>query len=206
MTIFVINIGNLDYGQYTLPLIKKLCDYNNINLFVLENDIEQNIYNLHPSWLKLFAHDLIDDDFIISWDLDLLPLKMYDIKSIFNKEKLNLTIDTGILHGLSYFNNNFKYNCGFIGIPKSQSNTMKDIYYKYGKSASYPSYEQYYVNDYIAENNIDINIIDNKYNFLYNNSVKIDEIYNHHFTFEANHDTKFGLIKQAYDEYIRNKK
>jgi hypothetical protein len=202
MTIFVINVGNVDYGKYSIPLIQKLCDYNNVNLFILNNDTFLNKYNLHPSWLKLFCHNLIDDDFIITWDLDLIPLKMYDIKNIFDLNKINLSYDTGVLHNLSFFNEKFKYNCGLIGIPKVYKDTLNNIYEINGKNPTYPSYEQYYVNDYIYDNKIDINVLDNKYNFLYNNKIKIDEIYNHHFTWNISHNEKINEIKKIYDEHF----
>ena len=93
MTIFLINIGNTVYDKYTLPLIEKLCDFNNINLFILEQNISQNIYGLHPSWLKLFCHRLVNDDFILCWDLDLVPTKLYNLEKMFNKELLNMKLE-----------------------------------------------------------------------------------------------------------------
>ena len=94
MTIFVINIGNPGYSQYTLPLIEKLCKFNNVNLYVLDKDIPQNTNKLHSSWLKLFCHDLIDDDFIVCWDLDLVPTKLYNMKNLFVYDKINFCHDT----------------------------------------------------------------------------------------------------------------
>lgn len=201
MTVFVINIGDLEYGKYSIPLIKKLCDYNNINLFVLENNIKENIYNHHPSWLKLFCHDLIEDDFIISWDLDLVPLKLYDLKCIFDTNMLNLSYDTGVLYKMSFFNEKFKYNCGLMGIPSSFKESLHHIYSTNGINPRYPSYEQYYINDYIYDNNICVNEIDNKYNTLYNTDLLIDDVINQHFTWTVYANDKEKLIKSVYDNF-----
>jgi len=92
MTIFLINVNDCEYAKYSIPLIKKLCEFNNINLFILDKDLDQNIYKKHPSWLKLFCHDLVDDDFILCWDLDLVPVKLYQIDFL-NINKINLSYD-----------------------------------------------------------------------------------------------------------------
>jgi len=204
MTIFVINIGNVEYGKYSIPIIEKLCEYNNINLYILDKDISQNKYRNHPSWLKLFCHDLVNDDFIISWDLDLVPLKLYDIKSIFKLDSLNMVKDTSLLVEGGY-NLKFRYNCGLMGIPKSFSEKFIEIYNKRAPFPLYPSYEQYYVNDYIYDNNIRINELELKYNYLYNDFNLLDrnDIMNLHFTWKIpnNNSLKSSLIKKIYENF-----
>lgn len=183
MTIFVINIGDTVYDKYTLPFIEKLCDFNNINLFVLDQNISQNIYGLHPSWLKLFCHRLVDDDFILCWDLDLVPTKLYNLEKMFDKELINLGYDRGFSEGGFTFNGKFKYNCGLMGIPKKYQSFFENIYHKYGSTAVYPSYEQYYVNDEIFDNNLPINLVDFGLNPLYNGpGIFSENVLNIHYT------------------------
>lgn len=183
MTVLVIDIGETIYGKYSLPLIKKLCEYNKINLYVLKENIPQNIYDLHPSWLKLFAFDLIDDNFIILWDLDLVPTKMYDFTKYFNKETWNLCFDPAYKNSNYTFNGKFKYNCGLMGIPKTYSDDMKKLYMDKGKNSSYPSYEQYHINDKIYDENIEVNLLDYNLNTLFDGNENFsDDIYNIHYT------------------------
>lgn len=209
MTIFVINIGNTIYSEYSLPLIKKLCEYNSINLYIIDKDIPENIYKLHPSWLKLFCHKLVDDDFIICWDLDLVPVCDYDIISNMNTEKLNFCYDRDFIENGHLWNDfrgngRFKYNCGLVGIPKSYQKFMEDIYYKHGEHANLPSYEQYYVNTEIIQNNIDINLLDSKFNFMFDNSnIYPDDVRNIHYTWKIkSNEHRIELIKAHYKIYI----
>jgi len=197
MTLFVINVGDVDYGKITLPIIEKLCDFNNINIYVLDRNLKQNKFNLHPSWLKLFCHDIINDDFIISWDLDLVPLKTYDLKSLFNKGYLNLCQDTSIIFSNQKFNHKFKYNCGLIGVPKIYQDTLNEIYNKFGKYSTYPSFEQYYFNDYIFDYNIRINEIDYKYNYLFKDDLNYNDIFNLHFTWNVPSENKINFIEKT---------
>lgn len=206
MTIFVVNIGNEGYGQYTIPIIKKLCDYNNVNLFVLDKNINQNIYNLHPSWLKLFCFDFVDDDFIITWDLDLVPLKLYDFKKFFELDKFNLANDSSYLIENFNFNGKFKYNCGLMGIPKKYDSLLKSIYLEKGKNSYYPSMEQYHVNDTIFDEKLPVNLLDHKLNTLFNGDENINEnIYNMHYTWKIGSlEHKIELIKKHLHKYGNN--
>jgi len=40
MTLFVINVGETIYGKKSIKFIESLCDYNNINLFILDKNIK----------------------------------------------------------------------------------------------------------------------------------------------------------------------
>lgn len=206
MTILVINVGNTVYSKHSLPIIEKFCEFNNINLFVLTENISQNIYNLHPSWLKLFSHQLVDDDFILSWDLDLVPKKLYNIKNMLDKTKLNFCYDSAYTYEGFNFNGKFKYNCGLIGIPKSYSKFMEDIYHKYGKIASYPSYEQYYVNDEIFDNDIVPNLLDSNLNTMYWGDENFDEsVLNIHYTGRINSgEHRIELVEKHYNKFYKN--
>jgi hypothetical protein len=200
MKLLTINVGDLEYAKYSTPFIKKLCDYNNIDFFCIDKDPHQNKYGSHPSWIKLFAHDLYDDDFIICWDLDLVPRRLYDLKKYFNVDQMNFSHDTAHLKEGFTFNGKFKYNCGLMGIPKSFSKELKNIYLNNGMKSDYPSYEQYHVNDWIFDNNIAINLIPEKLNRMarfYDNDVLPEDTLNIHYS----HNNRSELIKKHYEEY-----
>ena len=206
MTIFVINIGDTGYSNHTLPIIEKFCEFNEINLFVLTENIPQNVYDLPPSWLKLFSHQLVDDDFILCWDLDLVPTKLYKIKDMLDTTKLNFCYDSGYIYENFIFNGKFKFNCGLIGIPKSYSTFMENIYHKHGMNANYPSYEQYYVNDEIFDNNITPNVLDTNLNYMFNGNENFDtNVLNSHYTWKINsNEHRIELIKNHYNKFYEN--
>lgn len=201
MKLVAINVGNLGYGKYSIPFIEKLCKKNNIEFICLDQDIKLNCYKLHPSWLKLFLHELYEDDFIISWDLDLVPCQMYDLKEYFDLNKINLSYDSSYIYDGNKFNGKFKYNCGLIGIPKSYSETLINIYLNMGLNSRYPSYEQYHVNDWIYDNNIEINLLPEKLNCMRRKDRDFPEdTLNKHYTYSVLDDEgKEMFIKQHYE-------
>lgn len=212
MTIFVIDVGNTYYGRYTLPMIEDLCLKNNINLFVLDKDIPQNKYGLHPSWLKLFCHSLVEDDFILCWDLDLVPTRIYDLKSIIDTSRINMAYDRCHTQEGFTFNGKFRYNCGLIGIPKSYQGFIEGIYEKHASHAQYPSYEQYYVNDEIYDNNLDIALLSQNLNFMYGGGSHRDgsfeypeDALNIHYTWKIlSPQHRIELIADHYDSFKKN--
>lgn len=204
MTVFLINVNNCEYAKHSIPLIKKLCDFNKVNLFILDTDISQNIYKKHPSWLKLFCHDLVEDDFILCWDLDLVPTKLFELNFL-DLNRINASYDRCFLTENFTFNGKFKYNCGLIGIPKSYKDLFKSIYHTKSEYSNYPSYEQYHVNDEIYDKNIPINLIDTKYNYLYDGKETESEILNMHYTWKINSNAhRVELIKNHFNKYNGN--
>lgn len=201
MKLVAINVGDVQYAQYSLPFIEKICKKNDIDFVCLTKNLSQNCYNLHPSWLKLFLHDLFDDEFIISWDLDLVPCKLYDLKQYFDTTKLNFVYDSSYIYDNHSFNGKFKYNCGLIGIPKKHAEQLKSIYTSKGLNSLYPSYEQYHVNDWIYDNDIPVHIMPEKLNCMKRNDRDFPEdTLNKHYTYAVpNIETKITLIKQHYN-------
>lgn len=202
MTIFVIDI-DCEYSKYSIPVIQNFCSFNKVNLFILKSNIKQNIYGKHPSWLKLFSHDLVNDDFILCWDLDLLPIKNFKLDFL-DLAKINLAHDSGFLKDGFTFNGKFKYNCGLIGIPKKYSDLFKNIYFNQAANSNYPSYEQYHINDLIHDKSIDINLIDNKYNYLFDGNSIPDEVQSIHYTWKINSQNhRVDLIKAHFEKYMK---
>ncbi len=202
MTIFVINIGDTGYSQHSIPLIQKLAEYNNINFFILDRDIPQNTNHVHPSWLKLFCHDIVDDDFIILWDLDLVPTKLYNLPELFNKNTFNMCYDISyLLH--NPFNYKFKYNCGLMGVPKSYASFFKNIYDK-SVNSTRPSFEQYYVNDILYDIKATVNILPHTLNHMYVGDID-HTCLNMHYTYKTHGDEhRKQLIFEHYNLFKDN--
>ena len=203
MTVLVINVGRTRYDKYSLPFIQKICDYNNVKLHILDKDIPQNTNKAHPSWLKLFCFDLINDDFIILWDLDLVPTKLYKFKDFFDLDKINACYDCSFTQQGFTFNGKFKYNCGLMGIPKKYSNDLKRIYEEQSKQITYPSHEQYHVNDWIFDNEIKVNKLDQNMNSMFNGIESFpDSVLNRHYTWQIRSpEHREDLIEKHYEKY-----
>jgi hypothetical protein len=194
MTIFVVAVGD-GYGRYSLPIILEFCLHNNVRLHV----VRENPYDLHPSWLKCLCHKMIDDDFIVCWDLDLLPTKPYTLMEYFDPERINMAQDYIFqIQQPPIFNDNFRFNGGLIGIPKSYSGFFEDIFHNHDKSKEYPSYEQYHLNDKIVETGTQVHELPVELNFAKIwNGVEQDtsRALNIHYTYGHSEMEKFHAIK-----------
>ena len=202
MTIFVINIGDTGYSQYSIPLIQKLAAYNGIKIFILDRDISQNTNHVHPSWLKLFCHDIIDDDFIILWDLDLVPTKLYSLPELFNTTIFNMCYDTSYLINQP-FNDKFKYNCGLIGVPKSYSSFLKEVY-SLSKNSALPSFEQYHLNNILYDTKIPVNVLPQELNHMYVGSIDNTSLNMHYTYLIRDNDHRKELVALHYQLFKNN--
>ena len=145
--------------------------YDVITTYFKNNGIEwislnENLYGCHPSWLKLTCFNYTDDDFILCWDLDLLPKKNCpSIIRYLDTTKINLAWDSSlILKNRTPFIPEFRYNCGLMGIPISYKKVIDDIF-ELRKTSSWPSWEQYHINKWLAERNYeDVYELDNSWN------------------------------------------
>ena len=207
VTAFVISIGT-PYNNDSTAVLKDYFDYHKINSFFLTADNTANNYKgAHPSWIKLLSHLYYPtDDFILCWDLDLLPVSRE--KSIFNVldlNKLNMCPDTSILLGCNPYNENFKFNGGLCGIPTRYRDFMENVYKTYAPGDR-PSFEQYYLNDEIVKQNIEVNELNTNWNSLYPCSDKpnnyFNNAFNKHYTWGADHEKKVKLIKEHRDNYF----
>jgi len=168
MTVFVVKIGNNDVYKHYSKILENYFKKYNINFFYLE----ENKFEVHPSWLKLKCHDYVDDDFILCWDIDILPrIDAANIVADLNLNKINLVQDTMLK--IKAVNNNeiysfFKYNCGLIGMPKNYKSFFSNLFDQYSLLEKYPSYEQYVVNEELSKTNyIDVHELPDKWNTIY---------------------------------------
>lgn len=141
-----------------------------VEVFILDH----NDYGVHPSWLKMKCFDYVDDDFVLCWDLDLLPRKKCpSILDVLDQTKINVAPDTIFtlqdpdLNDLMPMVPFFKYNCGLIGVPKSYRWLLDRTFTRYNSKA-FPSFEQYYFNEELEVNKItDLNVLDKTWNCIF---------------------------------------
>jgi hypothetical protein len=162
----IIAVGDPHYKQHSLPVFKHYFAKHGIDYKIVEGDLIMSDYldfdpswlKVHPSWLKLLVYRMFPDyDYIICMDLDLLP-KNPDVQFIheFNMSKISMCVDTAIKHAPnSRFNEKFRYNCGLIGIPRTMAPFIEGVFKKH-TPGTYPSWEQYYFNDELVDQGIEV--------------------------------------------------
>jgi hypothetical protein len=170
LCVMILAVGDIFYKEDSLKVLRHYFAKHNISYYLIEEAPHNiDLRNSHPSWWKLLCHKIIPDyDYIICWDLDLLPIHSdVDFLQYFNFNKITMAIDSCAKHypHLKY-NSNFKYNGGLIGIPKILAFEMEDIFNKYAPGTR-PSWEQYYLNDTIVEKGLVIHKLPDTINVLY---------------------------------------
>jgi len=173
--VMVTGIGNNDWmlaaKKYAYPVIQKYFQQNGHEVFLIEETPFQTMA-AHPSWLWLKCHEILPNyEYILSWNLDILPVKFTD--DIFHDLDFNLI---GACEDLEAANvragcpqfSDFKYNCGLVGVPNQYKDFCTKVFDMYKHNPyGWPSYEQYYVNKEITQQNIPIHHIPNRFNYYY---------------------------------------
>ena len=212
MTVFLINIPpNTETHEYKLcyDVLKDYFKKYNIQTFTLD----KNEFDVHPSWLKLKCFDYVDDDFILCWDVDLLPKKKCpSITNDLNFDKINAVVDT-ILHTNSttplFDASQFRFNCGLVGIPRKYRGLLDKVFLE-AKTSTLPSYEQYPMNSELAKNEFkDVHELDKKWNCIFHlpttlNSFLITSNVVHYTSIGSN-DIRRSLIDSHHKSYFLNK-
>ena len=158
--VLVLAIGDLHYKNDSIEILKHYFKKHSIPaVFLHKVPRHINTCDTHPSWLKMLAHSIIPGfDYIICWDLDLLP-RDPDVEVIkdFTTDKINIAWDSHAKNKPEErIHPSFKYNGGLIGIPKEYAGFCLGIFEKYAPG-KLPSYEQYYLNGEIENQKIEIN-------------------------------------------------
>jgi hypothetical protein len=182
----VLSVGDMFYKSDSKKLLSHYFNKHNVSCHFIE-ETTLDTRNSHPSWWKLLCHKILPEyDYIICWDLDLLPINPHvNFLQYFDMTKMTMAMDSTIRHPphLGY-NDNFKYNGGLIGIPKALASVMEDTFYKHAPGDR-PSWEQYYLNDTIVENNIIIHELPDTINVLFS-TPDFDNALIKHYTFGDN--------------------
>ena len=201
--VMILAVGSPFYKSDSLDVLRHYFKKHNIQYHIIENAPPSiNFRESHPSWWKLLAHKILPDyEFIICWDLDLLPRNMeVNVISDFDMTKLCMAWDSHAKHKpTERFTQNFKYNGGLIGIPKILSSFTESVFYKYAPGIM-PSYEQYYLNDEIQIQGIEIYELPSDINVLHS----FEEFGNarlQHYTYTG---VSKSLIKNHKNKYFNN--
>jgi hypothetical protein len=194
----VLAVGDIFYKADSLKILTHYFNKQNVDYHIIEQIPDIDIKNSHPSWWKLLCHKiLLDYDYIICWDLDLLPIHSnVDFLQYFNFNKITMAQDSCAKHYPEMkYNNNFKYNGGLIGIPKTLAFIMEDIFNKYAPGTR-PSWEQYYLNDTIVEKGLDIHELPDTINVLHSTPDFSNALLKHYtFSFIAKDQIKYHDYK-----------
>lgn len=171
----LLSVGVISYAVHSKPVLVHYFKKHSIEYHFIE-EIPKGIdyKRSHPSWWKLLAHTILPGyDYIICWDLDLLPANP-DVEIIkhFDFTKPTFAWDTGIKLNPALrdsrkmpFLKHFKYNGGLIGIPKTYQSFFEGIFKDYAPG-TLPSWEQYYLNNGLHDNNIPVHELPDDINVL----------------------------------------
>jgi hypothetical protein len=173
MLISVLAVGDLSYKEDSINVLKDYFERNGFRYNFIENLTSIDTRNSHPSWWKLICHRIYsNENYILNWDLDLLPTSKDTKFAEIDISKLGMAWDVQArYYPNDKFNSNFRYNGGLIGIPKTLSQFTENVFDKFVPGTR-PSYEQYYLNDEIIKNNIDVFEFPDDCNFIYRNNTK----------------------------------
>jgi len=205
INVFIICTDNLEYKNDSMSVLSDYFSYHKIPVTYI-NKILHNPKNAAPSWIKTIAYRYIDNkDFVLCWDLDLLPTdRSINIMDFLNLDKINMCIDTSILLTGQKYNKNFKYNGGLLGYPYSYKNFFENIYDKYAPGKR-PSYEQYYLNDELHSQKIQVHELPNFFNTLYTNNKIFDDSFCKHYTWSIKNEShRAQLISEHKTKYFKN--
>lgn len=172
--VMILSIGDIFYKKYSKPILTDYFEIQKVKYFFIENIpdmFDKNFKNVHPSWYKLLCHKILPGyDFILCWDLDLLPTNR-QVTFIENIDKNNFcaTWDTSLkFFPKSKFTENFKYNGGLIGVPKKLADFTETVFLEYSFDPyNWPSWEQYYLNEELASKKITVCELPDDLNYLY---------------------------------------
>lgn len=172
LCVAVLDVGSVPYSSVSRSILEHYFTTNNIPYHFITssivNGIDLNNKAAHPSWWKMIIHRILPDyDYIICWDLDLLPKSpSVNIINLFDLTNKALTMAFDSPGNTVSFAPHFKYNGGLIGIPSSLSFFTEYIYDTYAPG-TLPSYEQYYLNEEIFDKEIAVYELPRNINVLY---------------------------------------
>ena len=165
----ILCVGDIFYAPDAKDVISDYFKRKNIEYFFIDKAPENiDTRGAHPAWFKLFAHSILPGyDFIITWDLDLLPrTHNVDVIEEFDKTKFCIARDSGLVHHPEIavnFPPSFKYNTGLMGIPAKYKDFTENIFFKHAPGNS-PVWEQDFVNMELDNQNIDVCVLSDSLN------------------------------------------
>ena len=168
--VMVLSVGDISYKEDATLVLTHYFKKHDIPYVFIEKEPEGvDTRDSHPSWWKLLAHRILPGyDFILCWDLDLLP-SCPDTAVIdeFDMDKLCMAWDSCAKHyPKDKYMETFKYNGGLLCIPKGLSGFTESVFDE-NAPGTLESYEQYYLNNAIENKGIDIHVLPGDINVLF---------------------------------------
>jgi len=202
--VVIFAYGDIFYAPDSKRVLEDYFRFHGIPYyFITEKPLSFDTKEAHPSWWKLKVHSIVRGyDFIITWDLDLLPRNRHaKVIQEFDMTKICMVRDSSVSDTDDGF---FKYNGGLIGIPKTYQSFMENIFDTHAPGVL-ADYEQYYLNHELFQNNMKIHELPRKLNGLYSTQYFPDALLQH---YTHGHQAKHKIFehRQMYfqeDEYTR---
>lgn len=173
--------GDIFYAPDSKRVLEDYFKFNGIPYYFVTEKPSFDTKDAHPSWWKLKVHSMFPVyDFIITWDLDLLP-RSRDIKVIheFDMTKLCMVRDSSVPDTENGYSP-CKYNGGLIGIPKTFQAFMENIFDRCAPGGFNDGWEQGHLNQAIYECNIQLYELPRKLNGLYSTQYFQDALLQHY--------------------------
>lgn len=147
-------------GRQCIEIIKYYLKLHNQELLIIDKKPNYSMQNILWTWLLM--HKVFPGyDFLIHWDLDILPNNLdgedSDIFKYFDMTKINAMQHEDGSHSIY---KHYKYNGGIVGVPKEYDSFLFEVFNKWSSNPkNWPSGEQYYLNMEIGEHKIEVNNI-----------------------------------------------
>jgi hypothetical protein len=157
------------HGPMCIELIRKYFEGNGHEVVV-----DESMHTPEEApWQWVLCHEKYPGyDYILTWDLDILPQRKVDIFNDIDLQEFGACIEAD---GKSEVFPHYRYNCGMVGIPSMYKDLCRRIYDLWHLNPkNWPSYEQYYWNMEIGELDIYVAPIPKKYAWVISND-KPDE-------------------------------
>jgi hypothetical protein len=146
------------HGPMCIDVIRKYFEGNGHEVVV-----DQSSHSPEEApWQWLLCHKKYPGyDYILTWDLDILPQRKIDIFKDIDFDEFGACVEAD---GKSTQFPYYRYNCGMVGIPAIHDELCQKIYELWHTNPkNWPSFEQYYWNMVIGEKDIYVQPIDRKY-------------------------------------------
>jgi 5'(3')-deoxyribonucleotidase len=207
--VVIINIGNLNYADFSIRMNKEYYSHFGIDLHILTTHHPETL-NTSPCWIKSLIFDLYPNyDFILCQDLDIIPVSLkFNIFNFLKLDSLNFSTDCTRLNVSSYFNDNdrfFRWNAGLFGYSKIDKNFFREIFnYGIQDPDGTNLYDQYYINDFIYQTDRIVNEIPIRFNTFFNPDIDYNKVSFVHYTnYMGSHD-KLSFIEKYHPKELLN--
>jgi len=167
MLVYVVKVGEPDYARYTEPFLRAYCRRHDYPLVFgsMRWDASR-----HPSWEKLMVHRFVEAKFVLTMDLDLVPLPhagpiadQLDFNSL-NLVSIRPTASSQRrLAARGYDPDTMRWNMGLLGYPKHFATLLEGVYEQANLDQEV-WWEQGAVNQALAQGHVPVHALPGEWN------------------------------------------